>query len=153
MSKSVFFTKEGYEKLAKELKHLKNEKRQRAVDRLQKARAMGDLSENSEYTAALEVLAFVDNRVQEIEEILKKAQIINHNSLNQKVEMGSRVTVEIGGKPDVFTIVGQLESDLSEKKLSHASPIGRALMGRKKGDSVEVQTPSGRVVYKIIDVQ
>ncbi len=150
--KKVQLTKEGYDNLQKELRELIEVKKPYAVERLQKARAMGDLSENSEYSAAREELAFVEGRIQEIEEILKTAQIIE----NQKkgiVDIGVKVMVEINGRKEEFHIVGEFEADPNAKKLSHNSPIGKALLGKKVGDWVEVEIPAGKIKYKIVDIR
>lgn len=146
-------TQEGYEKLKKEYEELKGEKRQKAVERLQKARAMGDLSENSEYTSAREELSFVDTRIKEIEEILEKSQIVGKSPNKEVVDIGDTVEVQVDGKRESFTIVGELETDLAQKKLSYTSPIGKALLGKKKGDQVEILIPVGKVVYKILDIK
>ena len=150
--KSVQLTKEGYYNLKKELKELLEVKKPKAVDRLQKARAMGDLSENSEYSAAKEELAFVEGRIQEIEAILKTAKVVESHQ-NEIVDIGVKVTVEKEGKKEEFHIVGEFEADPSSKKLSHNSPIGKALIGKKVGDWVEVKVPAGRIKYKIVDIQ
>ncbi|PIQ73009.1 transcription elongation factor GreA [Candidatus Roizmanbacteria bacterium CG_4_8_14_3_um_filter_36_10] len=151
--KNTQLTKEGFENLKKELDDLLTIKRPRAIERLHKARSMGDLSENSEYNAAKEGLAFVERRVQEIEEIIKMAQVVeNHNHQNQ-VEIGSSVTVEVDGKKEMFQVVGEFEADPFKKKLSHTSPIGQALTGKKVGDWVEVEVPAGKIKYKIVEIK
>ena len=109
MSK-IQLTKQGYDDLQKERQDLVKNKKPQAVDRLQKARAMGDLSENSEYTAAKEELAFVEGRVQEIEGILGNAEVIENNNISDQVQVGSSVTVEINGKNELFQIVGEFET-------------------------------------------
>ncbi len=146
-------TKQGYDNLKKELDELKTKKRQQAVDRLSKARAMGDLSENSEYSAAKEQLAFVEGRIQEIEEILKNVEVIENNNQENYIQLGSSVTVEINGKKELFQIVGEFEADPLNKKLSHTSPIGKALIGKKPGDWVEIQVPAGKIKYKIVEIK
>lgn len=153
MDKQTFvLTQEGYDKLVAELETFKSEKRPHAVARLKSAREMGDLSENSEYVAAKEELGFVDGRIMEIEETLKNAQIITHSTNNSVVEVGDKVTVSVNGEKDIYTIVGELESNISEGKLSHKSPIGLALMKKKKGDVVQINIPSGKVSYTIVDI-
>jgi len=149
----VQLTKEGYDNLEKELKELKEVKRPEAVERLHKARSMGDLSENSEYNAAKEGLAFVEGRIQEIEEILKMAQVVVNHNRNHQVEVGTSVTVEIDGKKELFQIVGDFEADPLKKKLSHTSPIGSALIGKRVGDWVEVEVPAGKIKYKIVEIK
>ncbi|MFN4212494.1 MAG: transcription elongation factor GreA [Microgenomates group bacterium] len=150
--KKVQLTKEGYNNLQNELKELIEIKKPKAVERLQKARSMGDLSENSEYTAAKEELAFVEGRIQEIEEILKEAQIIE-NQQKGIVDVGVKVTVQVNGKKEEFHIVGEFEADPMNKKLSHNSPIGKALLGKRVGDWVEVEIPAGKIKYKIVDIK
>ena len=147
-------TQEGYQKLEKELEELKNSKRPMAVDRLAKARSMGDLSENSEYVAAKEGLDFIDERIAEIEHILHTAQIVeNTNEKLEEVELGETVVVETDRKRIEFTIVGDYETDPVNGKLSSSSPIGKALLGRKIGDEVEIEVPAGKIKYKIIEIK
>ena len=151
--KKVQLTQEGYENLQKELKNLIEVKKPQAVDRLSKARAMGDLSENSEYTAAKEDLSFVEGRIQEVEEIIKTAEVVTNRNGNHVVDVGVAVTVEADGKRDEFHIVGEFEADPMNKKLSNTSPIGKALIGKKVGDLVEVEIPAGKIVYKILEIK
>ncbi len=150
--KKVQLTKEGYDNLQKEYKELVEIKRPYAVERLGKARAMGDLSENSEYSAAKEELAFIEGRIQEIEEILKLAQVVTNHNGNHQVDVGVMVTVEAGGKQEQFNIVGEFEADPLKKKLSHTSPIGKALIGKKVGDFAEVEVPAGKIKYKVVEI-
>jgi len=151
--KKVQLTKDGYEKIQQELKNLIEKKRPYAVDRLKKARDMGDLSENSEYHAAKEGLTFVEGRIQEIEIILKLAEVIHNHNGNHQVDIGVAVTVDVNGKQELFHIVGEFEADPLHKKLSHTSPIGKALMGKKVGDWVEVKIPAGKIKYKIVEIK
>lgn len=149
----IKLTKQGAVNLKQELEQLKNEKRPKAVERLSKARAMGDLSENSEYTAAKEELAFIEGRIQEIEEILKNASIIEINTAEQIVQIGSTVIVENNNEKKQFQIVGEFEADPLNNKLSNNSPIGQALIGKKIGDQIEINVPAGKKIYKIIDIK
>lgn len=149
----IQLTQKGYEDLKIEHQELVKNKKPQAVDRLQKARAMGDLSENSEYTAAKEELAFVEGRVREIDEILNNAEVVENNSAGDLVQVGSSVTVQANGKNDLFQIVGEFEADPMNKKLSQNSPIGQALINKKVGDLVEVNIPAGKVQYKIIKIK
>ena len=151
--KKIQLTREGFENLQKELKDLVENKKPFAVDRLSKARAMEDLSENSEYTAAKEDLSFVEGRIQEVEEILKTAEVVTNHNGNHVVDLGITVTVEADGKRDEFQIVGEFEADPMNKKLSHTSPIGKALLGKKIGDLVEVVIPAGKIQYKILEIK
>ncbi len=150
---SIKLTKQGAENLKKELEELKNQKRPKAVERLSKARAMGDLSENSEYSAAKEELALVEGKIQEIEEVLKNAIIVEINSNEQIVQIGNTVIVEANKEKKQFQIVGEFEADPLNNKLSNNSPIGQALIGKKVGDIVEVNIPAGKVFYKIIEIK
>lgn len=153
MDKQIYvLTQEGYDKLVTELDIFQKEKRPKAVARLKSAREMGDLSENSEYGAAKEELGYVDGRIMEIEETLKNSQIVTHNANNAVVSIGDTVTVSINNEKKIFTLVGELEADISNGKLSHKSPIGIALMKKAKGDTVKVTIPAGVVEYKILDI-
>ena len=149
----IQLTKQGYEDLQKERQDLVKNKRPQAVDRLQNARAMGDLSENSEYNAAKDGLAFVEGRIREIEEILNQAEVVESKIVSNQVQLGSKVTVEVNGKNEFFQIVGEFEADPMNKKLSQNSPIGQALINKKVGDSVEVTIPAGKVQYKIVEIK
>ena len=149
----IQLTQKGYNDLKIELQDLIKIKRPKAIDRLGKARSMGDLSENSEYTAAKEELAFVEGRVREIEEILDNANIVENNQVGDQVQVGSSVTVQTDGKSELFQIVGEFEADPMNKKLSQNSPIGQALINKKVGDSVEVDIPAGKIQYKIVEIK
>lgn len=149
----VQITQKGFNDLKIELEDLIKNKKPKAIDRLGKARSMGDLSENSEYTAAKEELAFVEGRIQEVQQIIDNAVVTNNNNAGDFVQIGSSVTVELNGKNDIFQIVGEFEADPMNKKLSQNSPIGQALINKKIGDLVEVTIPAGKVQYKIIEIK
>jgi len=151
--KKVQLTKIGFEKLQLELKELKNKTKEEVLKRLNQARAMGDLSENSAYSAAKEELNLIEGRIAELEEILKNAEIVEGNNNKNIVQVGSSVLVEINGKKEQFEIVGEFEADPLNKKLSHTSPIGKALVGKKIGEWVEVEVPAGKIRYKIVEIQ
>ncbi len=151
--KKVQLTQHGFENLQKELKELRLSKRPHAINRLGKARAMGDLSENSEYSAAKEDLAFVEGRIREIEEILKNVEVVNNHANGSVVDLGSYVTVEVNGAKEELQIVGEFEADPMNKKLSSTSPIGRALLNKHVGDNVEVEVPDGKMNYKILEIK
>jgi transcription elongation factor GreA len=151
--KKTQLTKEGYNSLQTEYQTLKTLKRPQAVERLHKARSMGDLSENSEYTAAKENLSLVEGRILEVEEILKNVEIVNNNNGNHYVDIGSQVIVQTTIGNDSFKIVGEFEADPLKKKLSHTSPIGKALIGKKVGDEVEISVPAGKLKYKIVEIK
>jgi len=151
--KKVQLTNQGFEKLKNELEELKNKTKQEVLTRLNQARAMGDLSENSAYSAAKEELNLIEGRIAELEEILKNAEIVEGNNNKNTVQVGSSVVVEINGKKEKFEIVGEFEADPLNKKLSHTSPIGQALTGKKVGDWVEVEVPAGKIKYKIVEIK
>ncbi len=145
-------TKDGLNHLKNELTELTSNKRPEAVKRLADARDLGDLSENSEYAAAKQDLAFIDGRIAELEEIIHGAKVITSHSKGQ-VDVGCKVTIHVNGKQDVFSLVGEWEADPMQKKISHESPLGKALMGKKVGDKVEVEAPAGKVLYKILQIE
>lgn len=152
-NKKNFLTQKGLEELKEELEELKKVKRPDVVVRLSAAREMGDLSENAEYTAAREELAFIDNRLDELEMLLKQAVVIDGKHNTQAIELGSEVTLTVNGKQEVFTLVGEWEADPMEKKISHESPLGKALMGKTVGDEIEVDAPAGKIIYKIVSIK
>lgn len=149
--KNVVMTKEGLEELKAEFEELVNTKRPAAVERLANAREQGDLSENSEYTDANQNLAFIDGRIAELEEIIHSAKVMTKHAKGH-VDVGCKVTVHINGKKEEFTVVGEWEADPKERKISHESPLGKALMGKKVGEKVEVEAPAGKILYKILHI-
>lgn len=152
MKKTFQFTPDGFKKLQEEYDDLVNVQRARVVERLQKARAMGDLSENSEYSAAKEEIAFVEGRIKEIEELMKNAEVVDP-STSDGIEIGTTVIVEREGNNETFSIVGEFEADPMQKKLSSTSPIGKALLGKQIGDEVSVEVPVGTLKYKIKEIK
>lgn len=151
-AKKIYLTKEGLGELKKEYNELTKVKRPDILERVSQARSMGDLSENAEYVAAREELSFIDGRIDELEALIKQAVLIQETHSKGQVKLGSTVTVAIKGKKEVFTVVGEWEADPHEKKISHESPLGKALLGKKVGDKVEVKAPAGIVVYTIASV-
>jgi len=149
----IQLTQKGFNDLQLELENLIKNKKSKAIDRLSKARSMGDLKENSEYTAAKEELALVEERIQEINNVLGNAEVTLMYKAGNKIEIGSTVTVDIKGQKDTFQIVGEFEADPMNKKLSQNSPIGQALIDKKIGDLVEINIPAGKIQYKIIEIK
>lgn len=147
--KTVHLTPEGLEELKEELNNLVETKRPEVVERVARARDFGDLTENSEYQQARDELAFIDGRIEELEELLAKAKIIDDKKKRQTVDLGCTVTIVGNGKSQTYTIVGEWEADPNEKKISHKSPLGKALVGKKEGDQVEIEAPAGRILYTI----
>lgn len=152
-NKKIYLTKKGLEDLQKEHKDLLEKRRPEVVERLSAAREMGDLSENAEYTAAREELAFIDGRIEELEGLLRQVELISdENHKTHSVDLGSQVVVKIADKEETFTVVGEWEADPVEKKISHESPLGKALIGKAVGDEIEVEAPAGKMMYKVISI-
>src|SRR3990170_5096010 len=145
----VHMTQEGYSELALELTEHKEVKRPKAVERVARARDFGDLTENSEYHQARDELSFIDGRIEELQELLAKAKLIDDKKKHQTVDLGCTVTIIGNGKSHTYTIVGEWEADPNQKKISHQSPLGKALVGKKQGDKVEIEAPAGKIVYTI----
>lgn len=153
--KAVYVTKEGLEELRHELEDLSKVKRHDVVERVSQARSMGDLAENSEYTAAKEELSLIDGRIEELTEIIKHANLIEENYIKGSkavVQLGSVITLQVNGKKEQFSLVGEWEADPKEKKISHESPLGKALIGKAIGEKVEVEAPVGKVVYTVVGI-
>jgi len=149
-----YLTPEGLKELKEELRVLVEKKRPALLERVAIARGHGDLSENSEYAAAREDLAFVEGRIEEIEALVTKAKIIKNNkNSSDEVKLGCKVVVKANGKLLTFEVVGEWEADPLKQKISHTSPLGKALLGKKKGDRVEIEAPAGKVVYEIHKIE
>jgi transcription elongation factor GreA len=130
------------------------EKRPELVDRLSFARTAGDLSENNDYTSAKQELELLDDRISELQQILVGHEVIKKNRSKAKsVCLGCRVLVQNGRNSQEFCIVGEWETDPTNKKISHTSPLGQALLGKCKGEKVEVAAPAGKIVYKILEIE
>ena len=132
----------------KELEDLKL-KRQEIAQRIEEAKALGDLSENQEYASAREAQAFNEGKILELEQLLRDAIVIDKPRKSSIVHIGSSVEVRANGKAQSFTIVGSEEADPASGKISNESPLGKALLEHKVGDAIEVETPAGKIVYKI----
>ena len=152
-TKDFYFTSKGLKELKVELKKLEEDKRPKIIDRVKVARDQGDLSENSEYTAAREELVFIDKRIADLEELIKGSKLINNHSGKNEVRLGSQVTVKINGNEKTYEIVGEMEANPMKDKISDSSPIGKALMSKRKNDSVKIETPAGLVTYQIKNIQ
>ena len=142
--KEVLLTYEGMKKLEEELEYLKTVKRREVAERIKVALGFGDLSENSEYDEAKNEQAQVEMKILDLENKLRNVKIIDEDEIDNKV-------VQVGNKLE-YTIVGSTEVDLAENKISNESPIGAALLGRKKNEVVEIQTPGGMVNFKILKI-
>jgi transcription elongation factor GreA len=147
MQRDVLLTPEGLDKLKEEIEHLSTVKRREVAERIKEAREFGDISENSEYDDAKNEQAMLESRIASLEEKLRSASVIDASELDSDVvRVGSLVSVkdESSGKALKYTIVGSTEADPSENRLSNESPVGKGLLGRKKGDTVKVQLPNGK---------
>ena len=153
MQKKIILTKEGLEKLKAELKKLKEETRHEVAIRIKEAKEFGDLSENSEYEAAKNQQAFTEGKIAELEFIIKSAIIKEKNSNTGSVDIGSTVHVEVEGGAERFKIVGAHEADPVNGMISYESPIGKALIGKKTGEEIEVTVPAGVIRYRITNIE
>lgn len=153
MSEEHIISPEGYKKLQEELDHLVNVKRKEIAQRIEKAKELGDLSENAEYHEAKDAQAFNEGRIAEINNLLKNVQVVENNNSKNKVSMGSTVTITDGKKEKTYTIVSFNEVDPGAGKISNESPIGMALLDKKKGETVTINTPNGEKEYKITKIE
>lgn len=152
-NKKIYLTKEGLLELKREYDELVNVKRPDVLARVTQARNMGDLSENAEYVSAREELTFIDGRIDELEVLLKQAVVIRDSKTSgHAVKLGSTVTLNVNGKKEIFTVVGEWEADPMNKKISHQSPLGKGLIGKKVGEKVQVEAPAGQLTYSIIAI-
>ena len=155
MQKDVLLTPEGLENLKKEIEHLSTTKRKEVAERIKEAREFGDITENSEYDDAKNEQAMLEARIMTLEDKLRSASVIDAKELSADVvRVGSQVQVtDDKGKSLSYTIVGSTESNPSENKLSNESPVGKAIIGHKKGDVVEVTAPRGALKFKILEIK
>ena len=152
-AKSVYLTSKGLSEAQAELEYLKKTKRAQIAERIHQAREYGDLAANSEYDTAIEEQSLTENRINELENILKGAKVIVKSHSSDFVVIGSTVRVEIDKEADEFTIVGRVEADPSKKRISNESPLGSALLGAKKGEEIEVTTPIIRYKCKVLEIK
>ena len=154
--KEVILTREGYEKLTAEIEYLQTEKRREIAERIRTAREFGDISENAEYDDAKNEQAMLEHRIATLEERLVEAHVVAEDEISTDVvSIGSTVRLkDVEGKSTVeYHIVGSAEANPEERKLSNESPVGRAIMGRKKGETVEVTVPRGTMKFKILEIK
>jgi transcription elongation factor GreA len=151
--KEVILTREGYEKLKKEIEHLSTEKRREVAERIRTAREFGDIAENSEYDDAKNEQALVEHRIATLEERLRSARVLEKGDVKKdEVSVGSKVKLKDmeTNKTVEYRIVGSAEANPAESKLSNESPVGKAILGKKKGEVVEVTAPRGALKFKIL---
>ena len=154
--KDVLLTPEGFQKLKDEIEYLTGDKRREVAERIKQAREFGDISENSEYDDAKNEQAMLEQRIAQLEERLKRARLIEKEDVPKGVvAIGTRVRLrDLDANETVeYEIVGSAEANPAERKLSNESPVGKAIIGRKKGETVEVAAPRGSLKYKIMDVK
>jgi transcription elongation factor GreA len=154
--KEVILTPEGYKKLKQEIDHLQNEKRREVADRIRVAREFGDIAENAEYDDAKNEQAMLEHKIAQLEERLLSARVITKKEIStDQVSVGSKVRLrDIGAnKTFEYHIVGSAEANPAENKLSNESPVGKAIIGHKKGDVVEVSAPRGALKFKILEIK
>ena len=147
-----YITQEGLEKLKKEIEYLKTTKRDELADRLQKAIAQGDLSENFDYSDAKEQQAMLEGKIKELEDQVREAQIVQKTTQSDVIQIGSAVEVENEGEKLTFVVVTARDADPLQGKISVESPMGETLMGKKKGETAIVETPDGSTQYKILTI-
>jgi len=153
MSKQTQLTKEGLEALKLELTELVEKKRPQLVERLSFARSQGDLAENNDYQNAKDELEFLDGRIAELDEVIKSAVVVCGNGKKNAVGLGTKVTLKVNSKEHSYYIVGEWEADPMAKKISHTSPLGCALVGKRVGDCVDVEAPAGMLNYEILAIE
>ena len=151
-NKPTYISREGLEKLRAELDEILTVRRPEVAQRIHDAKEHGDLSENAEYEDAKNEQAFVEGRIQTIEAIIKNASIIDEHLSTDRVQIGSTVKVEGDDGAETFLIVGSAEARPADGRISNESPVGRALLGRRKGEKVVVKVPAGDFSYKIVDI-
>ncbi len=156
MHKEIALTPEGQAKLEAELEHLETVRRREVGERIKEAKEFGDISENSEYDDAKNEQAWVESRIIEVNQILAHATIIDAPKSSTKVTLGSKVEIKDAetGDTHVYQVVGSAEADPTHDKISNESPVGQAIMGHKKGDTVKVTTPRGSIIeYAILSIK
>jgi transcription elongation factor GreA len=154
--KEVILTPDGYEKLRQEIDYLRTEKRREVAERIRVAREFGDIAENAEYDDAKNEQAHLEARIALLEERLKMARVVTKKEIKSgEVSIGTKVRLRDvkANKTVEYHIVGSAEANPAENKLSNESPVGRAIMGRKKGETVEVAAPRGKLTFKIMDIK
>lgn len=150
--KKHLLTQEGLQKVKKELEVLVGQKRKDVIERIQEAVAHGDLSENADYAQAKEEQAFIEGRIQELEEIVKNAEIIKAAHDRSMVSVGCTVKVKVNGEERSYTIVGSSEANPAQGKISNESLVGQKLLGARLHDKVEIETPAGKAIYEIVQI-
>ncbi|HUR16209.1 MAG TPA: transcription elongation factor GreA [Candidatus Limnocylindrales bacterium] len=152
-NKPAYLSKEGLEQLREELEQLVNVKRAEVASRIHEAKEHGDISENAEYEDAKNEQAFVEGRIQSLSALIKNAVVIAEKHSTTHVQIGSTVDLQSSDGKESFTIVGSTEAAPAQGRISNESPVGKALLGRKKGDTIVVTVPAGDQTYKILSIR
>lgn len=149
-----FLTKEKFDELQEELDFLKTTRRKEIAENLEYARSLGDISENAEYHEARELQAATEDRINKLDSILKSAKIVDHKN-NNSVSLGSEVEIQKEGEKETrkYQIVGSEEASMQDRKISHLSPLGEAMMEKKKGETFSFTTPNGKMNYKVVGIK
>lgn len=153
--KHTYLTRDGYEKLRKELEFLKKTKRREIAKQLEHARSLGDLRENAEYDSAKQAQALLEKRIAELEQTLSRIEILDDEKIDKnKIYLGAAATLKDLNSDEevVYILVNQEEADISQNKISINSPVGKALLGRKMDDIIEIDVPAGTLRYKIVGI-
>jgi len=148
----IYVTQKGLKSLKDEYEQLVNVRRKEVAEKLRKARELGDVSENAAYDAARNEQAFIEGRFEELDALLKRVEVIEGTKAG-KIAIGSQVKVHLDGNDREFYIVGTTEADPGNGRISHKSPLGQALMGKKVGDKIEVEAPVGKLTYHIREIR
>ena len=153
--KKEYLTKEKFQELKDELDFLKTTRRKEIAESLEYARSLGDLSENAEYQEARNLQTAAEERIAKLESILQSANIVTEKGGSDTVILGSTVSIQKEGEKEIhkYMIVGTEEADMQERKISHVSPLGEAMMGKKKGEVFVFTSPSGKMNYKVIEIK
>ncbi|MEX0887934.1 MAG: transcription elongation factor GreA [Patescibacteria group bacterium] len=152
VEEKVFLTQGGLKNLKEEHEQLMNVRRKEVAEKLQKARELGDISENAAYDTARDEQAFVEGRIAELDGLLKNVEIVSQEKASA-VQVGSLVKVHIEGEEQEFQIVGAPEANPLDGKISHESPLGQALIGKKVGEKVEIEAPAGKLTYHVLEIK
>ncbi len=152
MNHQTYLSEEGFEKVKTELEELKTKRRREISERIEEAKKLGDLSENSEYMEAKEAQEFNERKIAELNAIVRNTVLISKDRKKGLVQIGSTITVKNSGTKKDFMIVGSEEADPASGRISNVSPLGKAFLGKKEGDAVDVKTPAGTAKYEILTI-
>lgn len=146
-------TRSGYERLKSELELLRTTTRNEVAEKIREARELGNVLENIVYDSAVEEQGMIEGKIKELEDALANCEIVDEIKANGAVVLGSEILVDIDGRQETFIVVGSAEADPINRKISEESPVGRALIGAKKGDTIEVKLPNATMVCKIVEIK